>query len=74
MKRRTAIELLGGITGAAHWLGVTPHAISNWQVDADDNLVGRRVCDSVLAGLTRKLHADGVLATEPEFADLFELP
>ncbi len=79
MKRKTAIAVLGGkdegaMSRAAFWLGMTAHAISNWQVDSDDNLTSRRVCDAVLAAVARKLHSEGALELHPGVSDLIELP
>ena len=65
MKYTTAMHLLGGQAEAARWLGMTQHAISNWQVDKDGCLTSRRVRDSVIAALTRKLHHQNHI----EFAD-----
>jgi len=58
MKRTTAIELLGGAQEAARWLGYHRNSISNWAVDRQGNLIGRRVCDTVLAALVRKYAAE----------------
>lgn len=56
MKRQLAIAMLGGrLETAAKWLRCTPHSISNWAVDAEDNLTSARVRDSVVAALVRKL-------------------
>jgi hypothetical protein len=77
MNRNDAINRLGGIKHAAEWLDMTPHAISNWAVDADGNITSRRVCDAILAALVRQNVAarvrDGVEVDPGEFA-LTELP
>lgn len=77
MNRNDAINRLGGRKAAAEWLGVKPHALSNWEVDAEGNLVSRAVCDAVLAALVRQniawRRANGVEVDPGEFA-LAELP
>lgn len=61
MKRTHALGLLGGREAAAKWLGCTPHSISNWQVDGEDNITSARVRDSIVAAMVRK-HASEALA------------
>jgi hypothetical protein len=61
---------------AARWLGMTAHAVANWQVDKDDNLLSRRVCDAILAALVRKAYHEQAFAIGPqaEAAEVFALP
>lgn len=77
MKYKTVITLLGGYVEASERLGMSRHAISNWQVDKQGRLKGRRVRDAVVAALVRKL-ADERRARgeelDPLEAELIELP
>jgi predicted transcriptional regulator len=73
MNRNDAINRLGGIKAAAEWLGMTPHAVSNWAVDDEGNLTSRRVCDAILAALVRQHIAQRVKAGVPVDPDEFAL-
>jgi len=76
MKRKAAIALFGDVHTTARWLGMTAHAVANWQVDEDDNLLSRRVCDAILAALVRKQHHEQAFELGPatQAAEVFALP
>lgn len=54
MKKRTAVAVLGGnMSEAARNIGCTPEAVRRWPTDQWDNITSKRICDLVLATLTR---------------------
>jgi hypothetical protein len=54
MKKRTAIEVLGGNAArAARAIGCSRQNVSMWPVDEDDNITSKHVIDAVLAALVR---------------------
>ena len=83
MKKRTAIDVLGGnMSAAARNIGCTPEAVRRWPTDNAGNIVSRHIADTVLATLVRMnyrhmlANPDGV-RYEFDFdtlADLLQLP
>lgn len=75
MKRKTAIDQLGGMDEASKWCRLAHKTISNWEVDAYDNLLSARAEDAVLAGMVRKNaherweRGEALLPTEMELLD-----